>query len=336
MHMTELAVQKVRYGILGFGSFAERVIAPAIRASLNADLVAIQKRSLAEAEAKARKYQIPGAYDSAEALVADPLVDAVFVVSANREHCRETVAAAKAGKHVLVEKPMAMNSAEAEEMIDICSRQGVKLMVAHMIRFSPLARRMRDLVQSGAIGTVTFARAEFIYDGRMSQRSWLFDGTVAGGGPIVDIGVHCLDTMRFVLADEVTAVQSTLHPLPDGSRVESTAEIALKFSRGTVGSIYCSYAAPIRRTTIEVVGTEGILSAPDFLLGGQTIPLTIDQGKDSRPQKASVEKVNVPNLYIEEVTHFSECILEGRNPISPGANGLANQRVLDQALRGKG
>jgi predicted dehydrogenase len=330
--MIDLATRKMRFGIVGFGSFAERVIAPALRLCENAELVAIQKRSLAAAREKAREHQIPLAFDTVEALVADPGIDAVFIVSANSAHFPETIAAARAGKHVLVEKPMAMNSAEAEEMIRVCSRHNVRLMVAHMIRFSPLARRIRDLVQSGVLGTVTFARAEFIYDARMSQRKWLYDRDVAGGGPIVDIGVHCLDTLRFVLADEVMEVQSTFHPVPDNVRVESTAQIALKFSRGTIGSIYCSYDSPIRRRPIEIIGTEGVVSAPDFTIGNQTVPLTISLGTDERPGASHIERIHVPNLYVEEITHFVECIVEGREPISPGANGLANQRVLDQAL----
>jgi predicted dehydrogenase len=256
----------------------------------------------------------------------------VFIVSANSAHFPETVAAARAGKHVLVEKPMARNCAEAEEMIRVCSQHNVRLMVAHMIRFSPLARRIRDLVQSGVLGPVTFARAEFIYDARMSQRKWLYDPDVAGGGPIVDIGVHCLDTLRFVLADEAMEVQSTFHPVPDNVRVESTAQIALKFSRGTIGSIYCSYDSPIRRRSIEIIGTEGVVSAPDFTIGNQTVPLTISLGTDERAGASHIERIHVPNLYVEEITHFVECIVDGREPISPGANGLANQQVLDQAL----
>ena len=105
--------RKIRYGIIGFGSFAEKTIAPAIQASTNSELVAIQKRSMAAAKEKAAACGVGLAFDSVEAAVSHPDVDAVFIVSANSEHCRETMAAATAGKHVLVEKPMAVNVAEA-------------------------------------------------------------------------------------------------------------------------------------------------------------------------------------------------------------------------------
>ena len=123
--------QKIRYGIIGFGNFAERRILPAIQASPNAELVAIQKRSFMEAQTKANQYKIPLAFDSAEKLAQHQNVDAVYVASAVCNHAADTIAAARAGKHVLVEKPMAMNAAEAETMINACNEHGVKLMVAH-------------------------------------------------------------------------------------------------------------------------------------------------------------------------------------------------------------
>ena len=141
----------IRFAILGFGSFAERAITPALRATQGVELVAIQKRSIDQAREKALEHRIPLFFDSADEAVAHPDVDAVFIVSANGAHCAETIAAAKAGKHVLVEKPMALNVREAEEMIAACAQHHVTLMVGHMIRFSPLVNRMRDVIASGIL-----------------------------------------------------------------------------------------------------------------------------------------------------------------------------------------
>jgi 1,5-anhydro-D-fructose reductase (1,5-anhydro-D-mannitol-forming) len=326
--MTEDTGKKIRYGIIGFGGFAERAIAPAIRASSNSQLVALQKRSLAAAKQKASEYKIPHAFDSVEDLVKHEEVDAVFIVSANSQHCPETVVAAKAGKHVLVEKPMALNVSEAKKMVNACKKNRVKLMVGHMIRFSPLALRIKEIIQSGSIGAVTFIKTEFVYDGRTSQRGWLQDQRIAGGGPLFDIGVHCLDTLRFVLNADVVSVASHLEPRPTRTRTELTAGVSLRFPKGILASIYCSYAAPIRRSMIEVIGTEGTLSAIDFTLGNRTIPLTIGSGKETR-----TEMIKVPNLYIEEVNRFSSCILNNSKAPIPGEVGLANQKILDQALR---
>ncbi len=325
-------MQRIRYGIIGFGRFAEKAIAPAIGSSPNSELVAIQKRSREAVEQTARELGIPHAFDSVEALVRHPEVDAVFIVSANSAHCPETMAAAAAGKHVIVEKPMAMDVAEGNRMLASCRAAGVRLMVAHMLRLSPLLTRMRELVRLGALGTPLYARADFVYDARLSQRTWLYDRRVAGGGPVFDIGVHCLDTLRFVLDDEVARTDSQLEPEPTETRTESTATLQLRFARGTVGTIFCSYSTPLRRTFVEIVGTEGVVSAYDFTVGERITPLTIIQGKTDQSTEERIEQMTVPNLYVEEITHFSDCILNKKDPLLSGENGLRNQIVLDAAM----
>ena len=328
--------QKIRYGIIGFGGFAERAIGPALRDSPNAELVAIHKRSLDDARRKAREHSVPLAFDKANDLVKHPDVDAVFIASANAHHCEHTTLAAGAGKHVIVEKPMAIRQDEAERMIEACNGARVRLMVAHMIRFSPLAQRIRERIAAGAIGRVIAARADFAFDASTSPRTWIFDRSLAGGGPVFDIGVHCLDSLRFVLDDEVATVSAELSPLPTATRTEQTAQIALTFSKGTIGSIFCSFVAPIRRSFIRVTGTDGILSAEDFTLGSRTLELTIQERNGGAPGELRTERVEVPNLYVQEIAHFSDSILNGGEHVCPGENGLQNQRVLDAVMESRG
>jgi 1,5-anhydro-D-fructose reductase (1,5-anhydro-D-mannitol-forming) len=325
--------RKIRYGILGFGNFAERTIAPAIHASPNSELIAIQKRSLAAAEEKAHAFQIPLAFDSAETLVRHPDVDAVFVVSAVVEHAHDTIAAACAGKHVLTEKPMAMTAAEAEHMISTCHSNNVKLMVGQMVRLSPLIIRMKDILQSGLIGKVEYVKAEYMYDARLSLRRWMWNKKIAGGGASFDIGVHCLDTIRYLLGDEVISVKSQIAPPPTESSTEQTSLMALKFTQGTPASIYCSFVTSFRRSIIEIIGQEGVLSAESFTASGTTLPLKIVLGKNGMPSETREELVVIPNLYEKEVTLFSDSILNNSPVPIPGEEGLKNQRVLDEAIR---
>ncbi|MEO8167979.1 MAG: Gfo/Idh/MocA family oxidoreductase, partial [bacterium] len=176
-------MRKIRYGIAGFGRFADKTIAPAIKQSINSELVAVHNRTAAKAKAVAEAHGVPYAFDSVADLVAHPEIDAVFIISSNQLHCPETILAAEAGKHVLVEKPMAMNVAECERMIEVCNQHNVKLMVGHMLRLSPLLKRARNLIKSGELGKIVHARADFIYDGRLSTRAWLTEREKAGGGP---------------------------------------------------------------------------------------------------------------------------------------------------------
>jgi 1,5-anhydro-D-fructose reductase (1,5-anhydro-D-mannitol-forming) len=324
-------MKKIRYGIIGFGRFAERAIAPAIKDSPNSELVAIQKRSLPLAREQASRLGVPLAFDSVDALVSHPDVDAVFIVSANSVHAEETIKAARAGKHVLVEKPIAATTRDAERMIMECDLHHVRLMVGHMVRLSPLVLRVRDFVRSGELGQAVYARADFAYDGRMSARTWLHDPKIAGGGPLYDVGVHCLDTLRFVLDDEVESFTSEVQPLPTRSRTDDTGALLLRFRRGAIASIFCSYIMPVRSRILEVVCSEGIVSAPEFTVPNETLTLTITRGKNDKPAEVSTERIAVPDLYVEEITLFSDCILNERQPTLTARNGLENLRIVEQA-----
>ena len=327
-----MAQRTIRYGIIGFGRFAERTIAPAIRRARNSDIVALQKRSPEAARKKADECSIPLAFSSVVELVEHPDIDAVFITSANAAHCAETLAAAAAGKHVIVEKPMALDAREASRMIDVCRERDVRLMVGHMVRLSPVVRRAADLMRTGRVGTVTLVRAEFMYDARISSRTWLLDRAVAGGGPVYDIGVHCIDTLRYLLGGEPSGVTGRLFPVPTVSATEESAILAMTFPGGVLASVQCSFTAPFRRVSLEIVGTEGIITVPDFTSNEYRGRLTLTRGKGDRPLPAEVEEIDVPNLYVEEISMFTDWLLGGAEPEINGANGLSNQIVLDSAL----
>ncbi|MGA3244787.1 MAG: Gfo/Idh/MocA family oxidoreductase [Bacteroidota bacterium] len=334
--MTDTQTRKIRYGIIGFGLFAERAIAGAIKDSPNSELVAIQKRSLALARQKADALSVPYAFSSPAELVACPDVDAVFIVSANSAHHDETVTAARGGKHVLVEKPIAMNASEAQHMIDECEQHRVKLMVGQVVRFSPVVRRLRDLVQSGSLGRIISAKADYSFNARLSKRLWFYDRAVAGGGPVFDIGIHCLDTLSYILDDQVRSVQSMLSPLPTATATERTAILGLQYSKGTLASITCSFEAPTRHIYIEIIGTDGLASSTDFTLSATRVRLNVIHRTDTIETEEQTIDFNVPNLYVDEVTAFSDCILNGMESPVPGKEAWHHQKVLDLALRGGG
>jgi len=327
-----VAQRTIRYGIIGFGRFAERAIAPAIRRARNSAVIALQKRSPESARKKADECSIPLAFASAGELVAHPDIDAVFIASANSAHCPETLAAAAAGKHVIVEKPMALDAREAERMIAACREAGVHLMVGHMVRLSPVVRRAADLIRTGRVGTVKSVRAEFMYDARISSRTWLLDRAVAGGGPVYDIGVHCIDTLRYLLGGEPSDVTARLSPAPTKAATEESAILAMRFPGGVLASVQCSFTAPFRRVMLEVVGTEGVITIPEFTSSECRGRLTLTRGKADRPFAPEVEEMDVPNLYVEEISMFTDWLLGGSEPEINGANGLSNQIVLDSAL----
>ena len=315
----------LKLGILGFGRFAEEAILPAIRRSDRLELVAIQKRSADAARAKARQHGIPFAYDSEEALLENPEVEAVFIASSNNQHLPQTKLAARYGKPVLCEKPMALTVREAEEMVAVCKEKGVSLMIAHMLRFSESVRQVKKMVSSGELGTVRFVRSDFSIDATTSPRTWLADPIVAGGGPVMDIGVHALDTIRFILDRQVEDVLALLDRPLTSTQIEQEAEIALRFSDGILGVIQTSFRLPFQ-AFVEIKGTRGTALLMNYTRNLGTAQLIFVEPDFTEHRKC------LPNgdFYRAELEAFAEAVRERKPVPVPGEEGLKNQIVLDR------
>ena len=319
----------VRFGIVGFGLHAVKRLMPGFALSKNCTVTALSRRDMPQARESAREFKIPLAFDSAAELCRSAEVDAVLVTTPNSLHLKDVLTAIEAAKHVLCEKPLAMNAAEAREMVEAARRRNVRFGVAHVFRFDESVRRLREHIAAGAIGRPIFARSEFSFLADPSHpRKWLYDASVAGAGPVFDIGVHCIDTLRFVLQDEITRVSATASFDKRSGDVESVAALALEFSRGTLGTVLVSYRAEYR-TPLEFVGDAGVLWADDALNVEHPIEIEL------RREKAVVQRDVVANrlAYALQVDAFADWI-EGKAQFPvPGEEGWQNQEVLDAALR---
>jgi predicted dehydrogenase len=193
----------VRWGIIGAGDIAERVMAPAMHQAPHSTLVAVARRDRAGAEDFATRHGARRAYESAEALLRDPEIDAVYVATPVARHCPDTLAAAAQGKHILCEKPLALTVEEGERMRDACASAGVRFMTCFYQRFNARHRRIREVLAAGTIGRVTAARLNF--SGRSVDRpgAWRQDPAQAGGGCYMDNASHGIDLVRFLLGDIV-------------------------------------------------------------------------------------------------------------------------------------
>jgi 1,5-anhydro-D-fructose reductase (1,5-anhydro-D-mannitol-forming) len=222
-----------------------------------------------------------------------------------------------------------MNSSECWQMVEAARKRGVIFGVAHVFRFNKSVQTFRDLVAAGRIEKTIFARSEFSFLADPGHpRKWLYDAAVAGAGPIFDIGVHCIDTLRFVLDDEVTRVSASAASDKRSGDVESSASLTLEFSRGAIGTVLVSYRAAYR-TPLELIGDAGVIRAEDAL--NVEHPIEIQLQRDGKV----VETSTVSNLsvYALQVDAFADAI-EGKSqfPI-PGEEGWQNQEVLDAAMR---
>ena len=317
----------IRFGIAGFGHHAVKRLMPAFASAQLCQVIALSRRDPERAQDSARQFGIPYAFTSAAELCACPEVDAMFVASPDAMHLADVLEALRHRKPVLVEKPMAMNSAEAAAMVDAARNAGVLLGAAHNMRFEHTVQWFRNRVAADAIGRPLLARATFVAPMLSSPRTWVDDPKLATGGPLADIGVHCIDTLRFVLADEVESV--TMQAQYDSySVLEASASGVLRFSRGTLADVAVSGRGAYQ-TLIEVSGETGVLSAVNALTVDHPVTLELRRGFEI------VERTEVSNhdAYALQLDAFAAAIEDGRPFLISGEDGLRNQLILDAAFR---
>ena len=300
---------------------------PGFALAQNCRVTALSRRALDKAQESARQFNIPLAFDSAEEMCRSSEVDAVLVATPNACHLPDVLLALRCGKPVLCEKPMGVHASECREMVEVARSAGLLLGVAQVFRFEESTAYLRDRVAAGAIGKIVFARSEFSFPGGTGHpRAWLHDSTVAGGGPIADVGVHCVDALRYILQDEVVRVCSQGQYGP-GS-IESAAAMVLEFSRGTLATVTVSFRAEYR-TPFELVGETGVLRADNALTVERPIKLELLRAG------AVVETNEVSNrlAYAKQVDGFAAAV-EGKAKFPvPGEEGWQNQEILDAAYR---
>jgi predicted dehydrogenase len=318
----------IRFGIAGFGLHAARRLMPGFKLAQNCKVVALSRRDPQKAREAAEQYSIPHVFGSTEELCRCPEVDAVLVSTPDVCHCSDVLAAVRAGKPVLCEKPMAMNAEECRQMVEAARNAGVLLGVAQIFRFEESTARLRERIAAGDIGHVVFARVEFCYLGSGHGRTWLYDPNIAAGGPIADVGVHCIDVLRYILQDEPWRVSVRGHR-DEGSRgVEAAAILTMEFQRGTLATVLVSTRAQYR-TPLEFVGNAGALRADDGLRVDPPVSLELwREGKLVATEAASNHLA-----YALQVDAFASAI-EGPQPFPvPGEEGWQNQIILDAAYR---
>lgn len=319
----------VKFGIVGFGLHAVKRLMPGFLQAKHCRVTALSRRNMEKAQASARQFNIPLAFDSADALCHSPEVDAVLVTTPNAMHLQDVLTALGRGKHVLCEKPMGVNADECRRMVEAARDAGVMLGVAQVFRFEDSTHRLRERIQAGEIGKPIFARSEFSFPGKTGHaRQWLYDPTVAGGGPIADVGVHCIDGLRYILQDEVVSVSARATQDDVSGELEAAAALILEFSKGTLATVQVSFRADYR-TPLEIVGEHGSLRAENGF--NVEHPINIEL-RDVWNVKEAETVSNAP-AYTRQVDAFAQAIDGGAPfPVS-GEQGWQNQEILDAAYR---
>ena len=335
-----------KWGIMGAGEIA-RVFANGVRFSRTGSVVAVASKTAGRGESLARDFAIPRCYASYEELLADSEVDAVYISLIHPHHARWAIEAAGAGKHVLVEKPMAMNSVEAVSMIEAAQRGDVFLMEAFMYRCHPQMARLAELIRDGAIGDVLMIRAAFSYGVPFDEGSRLFNKEM-GGGSILDVGCYPASMSRFVagaaigkpFADPI-AIKACGVIGPSGVDLYTAATV--QFPNGIIAELVCGIGCsmPIE---VTVTGTKGRLSLPNPWLPTSPVrnalkPLPMDTRWPSekivlhsarRTEPTEIVVAADRDLYSYEADTVDRHIKDRQAPAMSWEDSMGNMRLLDR------
>ena len=313
--------RKLRIGILGCARIVRRGVAEGIKSSGTATLTAIASRQPDTAASWAQEFDIPKHYGSYEALIADREIDAVYIPLPNEMHLPWTVRAAEAGKHVLCEKPLALDSQTAESMVEACRQRNVILLEAFMWRHHPRTLHALHMVQAGQLGDLRLVKMDFSFD--IDRGDWRLDAQ-RGGGAMFDLGCYGINAARLFTGQEPVEVLARARFHDTG--VDLTSALQLRFACGALALLDCSFECPYRNR-IELVGTRGTLELPEGVLPPPSAELVYRQGE-------SIETIHFPTAqqYAEEVKAFCASV-QARQLVAPAEDGLANMRVLEEAWR---
>ena len=320
----------IRYGILGFGLHAVKRLMPGFSCAKHCTVSGLWRRDQQKAQDAVHQYRQSGlrAYDSPEALCSSPDIDAIFVASPDALHLKHVLVAVEHNKPVLCEKPMAMSVAECERMIEAADRHGVLLGVAQNFRFERSVNRMREIVNLNGIGKPLLAQSEFHYPALNSPRTWIADASLACGGPIGDVAVHCIDALRYILQDEVALVYARAQRDRQSQELESAAMLLLEFRKGTIANVTVS-ARSEYRTPLWITGDRGLTGAEDALTVEHPITLQMKPAGG----EPGTEQVSNERAYSDQVDAFALSVEQAVPFAAPGIEGLRNQHVIDAAYR---
>jgi predicted dehydrogenase len=311
----------VRVGILGAARIAPNALIKPARNVTEAEVVAVAARDRSRADAFASKHGVPKVCESYAALIADPGVDAIYNPLPNGLHAEWTIAALEAGKHVLCEKPFTANAKEAEDVAAVATRTGLVVMEAFHYRYHPLARRMRDIVESGELGTIRRVETALCFPlPKFSDIRYQYD---LAGGATMDVGTYTVHMARLLGCEEPEVLSAA--PKLRSLNVDRAMRAELSFPSGHTGRITCSmWSSWILQTSARVVGDRGELHVIN-----PTAPQLWHRMRVKVDGTARREKFTRRPTYEFQLEAFCAAVLRGEPTLTPPPDSVANMRVLD-------
>lgn len=317
--------QKLRWGVIGCAQIATGSVMPAIMDSESGMITAVASRGLEKSSAVAAEFGIEKAYGSYEELLADKDIDAVYIPLPNHLHREWVIRAAEAGKHVLCEKPIALNSKEAAEMVQACSAAGVHLAEAYMYRHHPRIAELREIIASGEIGQLRSIRGTFTYNDATDTSNIRFK-SAWGGGSLYDIGCYPLSAARLLFGTEPEAVTVNALFSPEHDNVDMMASGLVEFPNNLSLIFDCGMWA-YNRQLLEILGTKGRIEVPmPFNAREEDAEFFVYTDDEVRRVAGSGA-----NPYVRQVDDFATAVFTGNTFIQP-VDAVLNMQLIETCL----
>lgn len=326
--------RQIGYCIVGLGRISMQHFMPGTRMSKHSRVTALVSGHRDKAEQMAAAYNVPAksiySYQDYDAIAENREIDAVYIALPNSMHAEYTIRAAKAGKHVLCEKPMATTVEDAQAMIDACRNAGRKLMIAYRCRYEPANLRAIQLIRDGKLGKIEAIESANGFNIRAGE--WRLSRTLAGGGPLMDVGIYSLNACRYLTGEEPAGLKGYSSVADHDGRfneVEEHLAWSMMFPSGVMASCNTSYGTSMPGF-YRVHGSAGMLEV-DAAFGYQGQHLTAHiQGQ---PAIDEPNPARDPSQFPPEADHLAECILENKEPKTPGEEGLRDMKLMAALYR---
>lgn len=314
---------KLGWGVIGIGNIMQGTIAPAMVAEPECDLVAAVSRDQSRADQFAEKFGARFAYTSYDQMLANPEVEAVFIATPNNQHADQVIDAAQAGKHVLCDKPLAIDVEHAIRAVNECERAGVKLGINFQSRYLPWVRDTKRIIADSTIGTVEVMQVE-ISSGPRHYANWRADPEIAGLGSVFNVGVHALDFVEVLVGSSPIEVAAMFDHDLRSQRVETQALILIRFANGTLAYVNCNERTHSPQNDIAIYGTKGRILGKNFTRSRSDGELRVmtEDGESVTPYPA-------PQAHRLCLAAYTRAVLTGREPDPSGIDGLRSMRLCD-------
>jgi predicted dehydrogenase len=324
-------MRPVGFAVLGLGTLAQTAILPAFRGMQRARLVALVSRNPEKARRLAMLHDVPYSYDTLDDCLANPEVEAVYIATPPGKHMTEVEAVALAGRHVLCEKPLATTASEAAEMVAICARQPVQLMTAYRKCFEPAMLFIRELILNGRMGALKILHTSFSERHASPETTppWILDRKLAGGGPLMDLGIYCVHAARWLAGEVPTRVSAFEwnHDRDLFPEVEEGIAFSLHFPSGLVAQASTCYSAALS-SVLYLEGTQGSVTlSPAF-------PYEHPRVLTARFGNEVVQKTfPVVDEFRPQIEALSRAIRDGSLTPSGGAEGYVDMAIIETIYR---